>query len=119
MTLRETMARDARTVLTRADHFGETVTFRGKGAPSNGSQDRSIRAVVNRFDVEPAAPDVRQVATLRAQVSIPNDATLGVTSVVPGDRLVLSMRLGEAPVVVRIERILSQDEGMFEVEVKA
>lgn len=118
MTLRDTMARHARTVLTRSDHFGETVTFRAKGAPSNGSQDRDVRAVVDRLDIEPAMPEARQVGKLRAIVALPRHATTGITAVTPGDRLLLAMRIGEAPSLARIKRIVSQDEGMFTVEVE-
>jgi hypothetical protein len=119
MTLRDTMARHGRTVLTRSDHFGETIKVRPKGAPSNGSQDRTVRAVVNRLDTEPAMPEARQVAKLRALVELANHATIGVTSVKPGDRLVLAMQMGAAEVVARITRVVSQDEGMFKVEVEA
>jgi len=115
VTLRELMARHARTTLTRHDHFGEEVTYRLKA----GGPDRVVRAVVNRLDVEPGAPNVPQVAKLRAIVAIPVDATVGITAVVPGDKILLSMRLGAAPELARVRRIESQDEGMIVVEVES
>lgn len=115
MTLRETMARHARTTLTRPDHFGEEAVYLFK----SGAENRTVRCVVERLDVEPGAPNVPQVARLRAVVAIPRDATVGVTTVVPGDRLQLAMRIGSASVTTRIRRIVSQDEGMFLLEVEA
>lgn len=114
MTLREMMARHARTTLTRADHFGEEAVYLFKA----GGQ-RTVRCVVDRLDVEAAAPNVPQVARLRAVVAIPRDATYGIETHVAGDRLQLAMRLGSAPVTTRIRRIVSQDEGMFLLEVDA
>jgi hypothetical protein len=114
MTLRETMARHARTTLTRPDHFGEVVVYRFK----SGAPDRTVRAVVNRLDIEPGAPNVPQVGRLRALVAIPFDATDGITTVAPGDKIELALRLGAAAVVARVKRIESQDEGMFVVEVE-
>lgn len=114
MTLRQTMARDAR-ALANLNEFGEHITYVFK----DGSPNRTVLAVVDRQDVEPAAGNVQQVARLKAIVEIPNNATDGITAVVPGDKLVMPMRLGEAPVTARITRVLSHDEGMWKVEATA
>ncbi len=114
MTLRDLIASHARNPLTRLDHFGEFVTYVRAGAAN-----RTIRAVVNRLDVEPAGPTIPQVAKLRAIVAIPVHATDGITSFVKGDKMLLAMRLGALPVVAYVTRIVSQDEGMFELEVEA
>lgn len=116
MTLRNTMARHARTVLTRMDQHGEIVTYRFK----SGANDRAVRAVVDRLDIEAAQPGLTQgVARQRATVAIPRSAEVGITSVSPGDRIVLAMRLGDEAVSARVKRIVSQDEGMFVLEVDA
>lgn len=115
MTLRELMARHARTTLTRLDHFGEEAIYVFK----SGAPNRTVRCVVDRLDLEPSSPSVPQVARLRARVAIPVDDVVGVTAVVPGDKLQLSMRLGAAAVTTRLTRIVSQDEGMILVEVEA
>lgn len=114
MTLRELMARHARTTLTRPDHFGEEVIYLFKAGG-----ERTVRCVVDRLDVEPGAPNVPQVARLRAVVAIPRDASVGVEAFVPGDRIRMSMRLGAPAVTARVQRIVSQDEGMFLFEVEA
>jgi hypothetical protein len=114
MTLRETMARDARRTLTRLDHFGELVTYVFK----NGDPDRVVPAVVNRQDIEPAQTNVPQVGRRRAVVAIPFHDVDGVQTYVQGDRIELALRLGEAAVQARIRRVVSQDEGMWEFEVE-
>lgn len=114
MTLRQTMARDAR-ALANLNEFGEHITYVFK----DGSPNRTVLAVVDRQDVEPAAGNVQQVARLKAIVEIPNNATDGITSVVPGDKVILAMRLGDVVSTARVTRVLSQDEGMFRVEVVA
>lgn len=115
MTLRETMARDARRTLTRLDHFGEDVVYRFKADDST----RTVRAVVNRLGVDRVTPGVPQVGRLRAIVSIPFDDTVGVTAVEKGDVLELPMRLGGDVVTARIVDVISHDEGLWDLEVQA
>jgi hypothetical protein len=114
VTLRDLMARHARTTLTRPDHFGESAVYLFKAGGT-----RTVRCVVDRLDVEPSAPNVPQVARLRAVVAIPRDATDGIETHTSGDKMQLAMRLGAAAVTVRIKRIISQDEGMFLLELEA
>lgn len=113
MTLRETMARHARTALTRPDHLGETVTYRFK----SGAADREVRAVVRRLDLE-SDPLTPQTAKRRAILSIPVDDVEGITTVVNGDKVILAMRLGAETSVCRVRRIVSQNAGMFRLEVE-
>lgn len=114
MTLRDMMARHARITLTRLSHYGEQVTF----TPAGGTS-RTVRVVVTRLDVEALSPDVQRVARKTANVFVPRDATVGTLTIAPGDTFTMAMRLGEATQVVRVRRIISQDEGGFEVEVAA
>lgn len=113
MTLRETMARHA-LILTRLDHFGEELVYAFKAGGT-----RTVRAVVDRLDIEPAMPGQPQIKVRRAHVCIPRDATLGITAVVNGDKVTMAMRVGEAPEVARVRRIVTQDEGFFLVEVES
>lgn len=117
MSLRDTIARHARTTLVRADHHGETVRYVFKNP--DGEDDRTFLAVVNRLDNVAAAPGVPQVAHLRATIFLPRHGTDGVLAVAPGDRIEVAMRLGSAAVLTRIQSILEQDEGGFLVEVHA
>jgi hypothetical protein len=114
VTLRDLQASHAKGPLTNLDMLGELVTYVFKSGES-----RIVRAVVNRIGLQASAPNVPQVAKLRATVSIPRDATVGIVTFTPGDRLVLAMRLGEAPVTVRAKEIIAQDEGMLRLEVEA
>jgi hypothetical protein len=113
MTLRDLMALHARTTLVNLDHFGETVSY----VPRDGSGARDVLAVVDRRGLEPARPGVPQGTRWVARVFVPRDDVVGVAAVADGDRIVLAMRLGDDPKSCRIERIVSQDEGAFELEV--
>lgn len=115
MTLRDTMARDARKTLTRLDHFGEVVTYVFK----SGAPDLAVNAVVDRLDIDTSDPNVVQVGRKRAHVAVPFHSTEGVTAFQQGDRIRLAMRLGEDAVDARIKRIVSQDEGLWIFEVEA
>lgn len=114
MTLRDLMARHARTTLVRADHHGETVTYRFKDPEIEA---RELLAVVDRRDLTPAAPGVPQIQNRTALVFFARHATLGVEAITPGDKIELAMRIGDEPVAARIVRIVNQDESSFLVEV--
>jgi hypothetical protein len=110
VTLRDLMAQHARGVLTRPDHCGEPVTWHF----ASGAADRSFNAVVNRLMLE----QLNSVGTVAAVVKaatvfVPNDSTLGVTSVADGDEISVALRLGAAPVRCRVAEVLSEDEGGF------
>ncbi len=114
MTLRDMMARHARGPLTSLAHMGELVTHIAAGT----NVEREIRCGVNRLEVEPSGPGVREIGRLRAILDIPNDATIGLTSVSAGDRFVLAMRIGGTAKACRLKRTISKDEGMIVVEVE-
>ncbi|MBL8752266.1 MAG: hypothetical protein JNK15_03110 [Planctomycetes bacterium] len=108
------MARDARTILVRADHHGELVTYRFRAGGT-----RQFLAVVNRLEKTGAAPGIEQISVLRAHVFVPRHATNGITQVTTGDRIDLAMRIGDEVTTARVEDVLSQDEGGFLLEVHA
>jgi hypothetical protein len=88
--------------------LGELVTYVFKSGES-----RIVRAVVNRIGLA----GVRRRTCRRSRSCAPpsrsrGTATVGIVTFTPGDRLVLAMRLGEAPVTVRAKEIIAQDEGM-------
>jgi hypothetical protein len=108
------MARHARVTLTRYSHHGEDILYR-----SAGGSEVTVRAVVERRDVEPIDGVMPAIARLACTVFIARDATVGVLAIAPGDVVTLAMRLGDEPVDARVTRIVSQDEGGFLVEVAA
>jgi hypothetical protein len=110
MTLRETLKRHALGPLTRADHFGEIATYHFE----DGSEDRSVRVTIDRLDLVQEADG--NVARMTANVFIPNDATLGVETVAKGDEITFAMKLGGEETRNRIARIISSDEGGFDLE---
>lgn len=108
MTLRDMMARHARTQLVRADHFGESVTFHGREGDVV-----TFLAVVDRKQLE----QMGSSAVRAADVFIPRHATAGVEAIVPGDDLTVVLVEGGAPVRCRIAEVLSADSGGFLVRV--
>lgn len=115
MTLRDTMARHARTVLNRADHFGESVTYNFKAGGA-----WSGLAVVDRLDAE-AVSVAPQVNVLMANVAVPRDTdgVDGVPAIARGDTITCVMQLGQAAVTARVRQVVAQDEAMFVVRVEA
>jgi hypothetical protein len=115
VTLRDLMARHARTVLVRADHHGEEVTYTFRAGGSWIGQ-----AVVDRLDLEPleGAP---QVSVLMANVAIPRDVdgVEGIPAVTPGDYVTCVLELGKAAARARVRWVVAQDEAMFLVRVEA
>lgn len=113
MTLRNLIARHARTVLVRADHFGEEVTYTPKGGAP-----RTVRCVVDRQQLqrEESSP---QIARWRAVLAVPNDADVGITAFTAGDKVTLAMRLGDTDLVARAATLLAVDEGIFLIEVRS
>lgn len=116
MTLRGTMQRHARQTLTRLDHFGETVLYRPKG--TSGPQDRALRATINRGDSVVPSEMSSHVGRLTAIVFTSRDATDGLPTWNPGDRIVMPIRVGAAAAPCQIVRTVSQDEAGIEVEVQ-
>lgn len=113
MTLRDLMKLHARTTLTNPDHFGEEVIYHAKAGGG-----RVVRCVVDRLGRQPALGAVPQIARNRAHVSIPVDEMVGIAVTVPGDRIELAMTLGGARVMTHVRERVSQDEGMFVLEVE-
>jgi hypothetical protein len=111
MTLRETIARHAANVLNRSDHFGESVTY-----TPNGGSPITLRAVVDRRDIEPTEATAR-VARHSAYVFLP---TSGLTDYPQaGDRITLAITLGASATSCRVTNVIEEDEGGVMVEVQS
>lgn len=111
MSLRETIARHAKDVINRADHFGESVTYVPQSGPSV-----ALRVVIDRQNVEPMEGSTR-VARLSAFVFLPTSDLPAYPQ--PGDRLTMVMTLGEAATTCRITNVIDEDEGGVMCEVQA
>ena len=111
MTLRETIARHARNVLNRADHFGEAVTY----LPQAGGSI-ALRAVVDRRDIQPEELSPR-VGRAAAYVFVPTADLTDYPQ--PGDRITLAITLGESASTCRITNVIEEDEGGVLVEVQS
>jgi len=112
VTLREKMLRHMKGPLTRLDHHGEDIVH----VDGATAVETTVRAVVDRLDVEPSAGSAR-VARLTAVIEFPNDPVDGVGTLGNKDTFNLAMRLGGEVVSARYRRLITQDEGSFVVEV--
>lgn len=99
MTLRQTMARHARTALTRLDHFGESVTRRRK----NVADLAGLRVTIRRLGRRRWEEGV-QVAFYRAEVFVP--AGLDVQA---ADELLFPMVEGGESTPNRVDGLISSD----------
>lgn len=104
MTLRDMMARHARTTMVRADHFGESITYYAREGDSV-----MCLAVVDRKQLEPMGSS----AVRAADIFIPRHATDGVLAIANGDQIEVALTEGGTPVLCRIAEVLSQDAGGF------
>ncbi len=111
MTLRETIERHAKTVLNRADHFGESVTYTPLSGPAV-----TVRVVVDRRDVEPMEGNIR-VGRLAAIVFVPKGSLAAYPQ--PGDQITLPMQMGASATQARVTSVIEQDEGGCTVEVQS
>jgi len=103
--------------------FGEEITY----TPSNGSP-RAILAIVDRNPPEdiPEAPVGGMQKSITIQVanrstSISDDDVGGISSAeldTGGDTVTLAVRIGGTPQVRPIAKLLEQDAGMLQLEVR-
>lgn len=115
--LKAQMAADAAAVFANLAEFGEQITYY-PGAELTDA--RTFIAVVDRaHEVIPVRIDEGELLMLEATIEIPNnpDPLKGLTSVARDDLADVVMRHGEAPVRVRVARVLSSDPGMHVVGV--
>lgn len=95
--------------------FGETVTYYPKAGGS-----REITVVVTRE--QPADLDgAPHGQAPRLTIAVANDATTGISSSevdTGGDEVKLARRIGETAINRRITKLLSQDAGMIELELR-
>lgn len=119
MTLRSAIATDAATVFCNTSDFAETVTYYPHTYYGETARDsRSISAVVIREDMEVVSEDGDTVLPV-FQVFVINSNTTGISSDeldLGGDAIELPPRDGKTAEKKRIQRIVSQDNGMLELQ---
>lgn len=112
------IAEDALNVFCNTSDFAETVVYYPRS--SNGCNPiRSIDAIVIREQIEVVTEDANTTNLPVWQVFVANNTTLGISSTqldMGGDMISFSPRDGQTPVKKTILRILSQDNGMLELE---
>ncbi len=114
MSFKDSLSQDAGKVFLNSAEFAEDITYTPKaGAPL------AIKAVINRRRLDPAYEDTGRTLLNQAEISIANDASLGVTSINKGgDTVLFPETLGGAAVSWVVVDILKQDEGMWHLLVQ-
>jgi len=113
VTLAEQMAADAVAIHSLDDH-AEELSYIPNGFGATPGAAKDVHAIVDRA---PVGPDyqLRGTATRRFEVSIPRDATVGLTSVLEGaDKVMIELVPGDNdPKPFRVERLIAVDHGSF------
>lgn len=113
MTLRDLMKRHARTVLTSPEHHGEVAEL----YPAGGGTSRQVRVTIARKGRQSSVGG--EVLGHLAVVWIPNDATIGITQFVPGDKIEFAMQEGGASAQHPMYDLAAHDAAGFLINVWA
>jgi len=114
MSFKSQMAQDMVNSFLNSYEFAEDITY----TPKNGTP-RSIKAIINRKRISPAAEDVGRVLVNQGEVFIANDDTNGVSSINRGGDIVsFAENLGGAVINWAVIDIIGQDEGMWHLLVQ-
>ena len=109
MAFADVVKADAVAVFANPDEFGESLSYTPDGGPA-----ATVRCVVDRKPAERHAS--RDFKSSDLVLSVPNDATDGVTTVAPGkDTVAVAPILGGSTKTYRVIEILNQDPGMWEI----
>jgi len=110
VSFKDAVKQDAYTAFLNADEFAETVTY-----TPYGGEARSIKAIIERGRLEPAAEDHGRMLANSVEIMIANHAEYGVVSVNKGnDTVALKKTLGdESDTVFFVADVISHDEGMW------
>lgn len=113
MSLRDLQRRHAAHIAQSDFGPGETIEF----AASRNATPVEVRAVLQKLGL--MADGETETVVERTRVSIPNQATVGVTSMPTGARLRFPTREGEAAIWWRVVDVVSSDAGWWVVDVEA
>ncbi|MFH1385112.1 MAG: hypothetical protein ABIH47_09170 [Candidatus Omnitrophota bacterium] len=110
MSFKDAVKQDAYTAFLNTSEFAEVVTY-----TPHGGAAKSVKAIVDRGRLEPAAEDHGRVLGSSVEILIANDADYGVVSVNKGnDAVALKKTLDdESDTVFFVADVLSHDEGMW------
>lgn len=109
MSFKDQINRTAKCAILDTGEFAETITF----TPYGGSA-KSIKAVVDRHDLNTIGVDQNLSLSRQCRVHVANDATYGITSVNERqDKVTLPPVEGETAVDWLVSRVLYKDEGMW------
>ena len=114
MSLKSQLAQDMVNSFLNSYEFAEDITY----TPKN-STAKSIKAVINRKRINPAAEDVGRVLVNQGEIFIAKDDTAGVSSINRGGDIVsFAENVGGVVTDWAVIDILGQDEGMWHLLVQ-
>ncbi|MBI5872987.1 MAG: hypothetical protein HZB36_02455 [Candidatus Omnitrophica bacterium] len=109
MSFKDQMKEDFKNRFLNTNEFAEVISYTPKDDVA-----RSIKAVVTRNRLDPAEETPGRTLNTEAEISIANDATVGVASVNRGgDTVSFPDRLGGSNVSWVVADILDQDESSW------
>lgn len=111
MTFKDQLKKDSAAVFFNTSHFGEEIVY----TPYGGSA-KTIRAMVNRNPSDPMAEGGQRTMENTIEVFISTDATHGISSITLGeDKVQVADDIGGAVRKYTVQRIIAQDEGMWQL----
>ena len=114
MSLKDHLDDDAVNVFLNTDEFAEDITYTPSGGPA-----KSIKAIIDREQLEPSEESRGRVTARSANIEIANNSTYGVDTVNKGaDTVSFPVNVGEGAVSWLVVKIIDQDPGMWLLEVR-
>jgi hypothetical protein len=114
MSFKDQLKQDMANSFLNSYEFAEDITY----TPKNGTP-KSIKAVINRKRLNPAAEDIGRVLTNQGEIFLANHSTGGVVAVNKGGDVVsFPDSVGGSPVDWAVIDVLGQDEGMWHLLVQ-
>lgn len=109
MGFKDAIKEDVKATFLNTDEHAENIVY----TPKN-SAGRVIKAIIDRQRLSPADEDSGRVLLNQVKISIVNDATYGVTSVIKGtDTVSLPAVIGGTAIIWVVMDILGQDDGTW------
>ena len=114
MSFKSQLAQDMVNTFLNSYEFAEDIAY----TPKNGTP-KTIKAVINRKRLNPAAEDIGRVLVNQCEVFIAHDDTNGVSSINKGGDIVsFSENLGGSVIDWAVIDIFGQDDGMWHLLVQ-
>jgi hypothetical protein len=119
MSLKDSLLRDAKTLLIDVNTFGEQVVYYPHVGYGESPTSRTINAVVIRNQIVTLDADGGESVVPVFEVYVANDATSGISAAeldTGGDQISLAVREGKTPERRSIVHLVNQDHGCLQLQ---